>query len=71
MTELIRRAYRFTSKEIFAGALRKVGSDIIEDGAPAFAFFGQISDQIKYYVAHAWPDHAMNRIIDLILHHLR
>jgi hypothetical protein len=64
----IRSARRFARKEIVAGALRKIGADAVDGAEPQFvAFIVHISDALKNYVAHAWPDHALNQIIDLIL----
>jgi hypothetical protein len=58
-------------KEIVAGALRKIGADAVDGAEPQFgAFIAQISDALKNYVAHAWPGHALNEILGLILRHL-
>jgi hypothetical protein len=77
--ELVRRAYQrvrtaggFARKEIVAGALRKFGADFVDGAEPQFvAFLAQISDALKNYVAHAWPDHALNQIVALILRYFR
>jgi hypothetical protein len=77
--ELMRGTYQrirsvggFVRKEIIAGALRKIGADFVDGIEPQFvAFVAQISDALKNYVAHAWPDHALNQILAEILWHLR